>query len=120
MKLIDRDLYLRQLIDVYGTPDIKVITGVRRSGKSKLMEAFHDYLANEYKVTQLYEGCESEPTTITIVVNDKLKPKIEIENDDELVEITPDDIRLRKKYLTNLDRRRHLREVNKEANNTKE
>lgn len=49
MKLIDRDLYLRQLIDVYGTPDIKVITGVRRSGKSKLMEAFHDYLANEYK-----------------------------------------------------------------------
>lgn len=49
MKLIDRDLYLRQLIDVYGTPDIKVITGVHRSGKSKLMEAFHDYLANEYK-----------------------------------------------------------------------
>ena len=49
MKLIDRDLYLRQLINVYGTPDIKVITGVRRSGKSKLMEAFHDYLANEYK-----------------------------------------------------------------------
>ena len=49
MKLIDRDLYMKQLIDVYGTPDIKVITGVRRSGKSKLMEAFHAYLMNEYK-----------------------------------------------------------------------
>ena len=49
MKLIDRDLYLKQLIDVYGTPDIKVITGVRRSGKSKLMEAFHYYLTKEYK-----------------------------------------------------------------------
>ena len=35
---------------------------------------------------------------------------------DELVEITPDAIRLRKRYLTNLDRRRHMREVTKEAN----
>lgn len=44
-----------------------------------------------------------------------LEEALEFINDDELVEITPDSIRLRKRYLTNLDRRRHMREVNKEA-----
>lgn len=45
-----------------------------------------------------------------------LEEALEFINDDELVEITPDDIRLRKRYLTNLDRRRHAREVNKASN----
>lgn len=48
MKLIDRNLYLDKMTSVIGTPDIKVITGVRRSGKSKLLEAFKDYVAETY------------------------------------------------------------------------
>ena len=42
-----------------------------------------------------------------------LEQAIEFINDDELVEITPNDIRVRKKYLTIIDRRRHARELGK-------
>ena len=44
MRLIERDHYLNKLKEVMGTPDIKVITGVRRCGKSKLLEAFMAYV----------------------------------------------------------------------------
>ena len=40
-----------------------------------------------------------------------LEEAIEFINDDELVELTPTDIRIRKKYLTNLERRQHLRAI---------
>ncbi len=44
MKLINRDEYLSKLIGVRNTPDIKVITGSRRAGKSKLLLSYIDWI----------------------------------------------------------------------------
>ena len=49
MKLINREQYLNKIINVIGTPDIKVITGIRRSGKSKLLEQFKEYVIKTVK-----------------------------------------------------------------------
>lgn len=44
--MIIRDNYLKRIIDAKDTEFIKVITGVRRSGKSTLLLMFNEYLLN--------------------------------------------------------------------------
>ena len=56
MKLIKRTDYLEKLINTMNTPDIKVITGVRRVGKSKLLEEFKKYIiksAKDYNIIHI-------------------------------------------------------------------
>lgn len=49
MKTITRTKYLNRIIELNQTPDIKIITGIRRSGKSKLMQAYIECLKNHYE-----------------------------------------------------------------------
>lgn len=44
MKFLIRDWYLNKLKALNHTPEIKVITGIRRCGKSVLLEEYAEYL----------------------------------------------------------------------------
>ena len=47
--MIDRDRYLNQLIERIGTSKIKIVTGLRRSGKSYLLNTiFTNYLLSKW------------------------------------------------------------------------
>ncbi len=82
MKLIERNYYLNALLAVKDIPDIKVITGVRRSGKSKLMDALissisQDTSANIVRIKLNLKKNES------LLDGDKLYEYIEQQYDDE-------------------------------------
>ncbi len=43
----NRAYYINQLVKYMGTPVVKVITGIRRSGKSSLLQLWHDFLLGQ-------------------------------------------------------------------------
>ena len=54
MKTIERETYLERLKSLQNTPDIKVITGMRRAGKSFLMNRYIDWLHANDKGNIIY------------------------------------------------------------------
>lgn len=55
MKKIERVSYLEKLKGLRHTPDIKIITGVRRSGKSELIRSYMDWLkVNDKKANIIF------------------------------------------------------------------
>ena len=67
MKIIPRLSYLKRLIQTIQTPDIKVITGVRRADKSKLLEAYIEYVTahiqNVNSIRINFNALDMEPLT---------------------------------------------------------
>ena len=68
MKIIERSTYLNRLIRLQGTPDIKMIAGLRRSGKSELLRSYMQWLRKNVKSLNIiyidfadlkYEGLKS-------------------------------------------------------------
>ena len=97
------------------TPQTEVYEGMIIGVSSKTQDIEVNPTINK-KMTAVRSTGNDEAMKLVPARIFSLEEALEFINEDELVEITPDDIRLRKKYLTNLDRRRHMREVNKEAN----
>lgn len=86
MKIIEREKYLNKLIRVVGTPDIKVITGIRRCGKSKLLEEFKSYISSNRKNANIIHINYNLPEYDSINTSNKLidyikqNYKINVEN----------------------------------------
>lgn len=54
MKIIERKNYLNRLIRLKNTPDIKIITGLRRSGKSELVRAYMELIRTNEDTNIIY------------------------------------------------------------------
>ncbi|MBQ1482580.1 MAG: translational GTPase TypA [Erysipelotrichaceae bacterium] len=105
---------LQERGQLFVTPQTEVYEGMIIGVSSKTQDIEVNPTVNK-KMTAIRSTGNDEAMKLVPARVFSLEEALEFINDDELVEITPDAIRLRKRYLTNLDRRRHMRAVAKEA-----
>ena len=105
---------LQERGQLFVSPQTEVYEGMIVGVSSKNQDIEVNPLKNK-KMTAVRSTGNDEAMKLVPPRIFSLEEALEFINDDELVEITPDAIRLRKRYLTNLERRKHLREVKSQS-----
>ncbi len=67
------------------------------------------------QLTNVRASGTDEALTLTPAIKYTLEQALEFIEDDELVEVTPKSIRIRKRYLTENERKRHNRNKKKDS-----
>jgi GTP-binding protein len=102
--------YLQDRATLFLGPGVQVYEGMIIGENAK----DNDMTVNpikEKKLTNVRASCSDEAVRLTPHVIFSLEQALEFIADDELVEITPKSIRLRKKYLTENERKRNKRQT---------
>jgi GTP-binding protein len=94
---------------LYINPNVEVYEGMVIGNTAK----GHDMVVNAIKgkqLTNMRASGSDDAIKLTTPLDLNLETGLSIMNDDEYLEVTPKNIRLRKKYLTELERNRHRKD----------
>ena len=99
---------LQERVQMFVEPQVKVyegmIVGMNSRGEDMVVNPCKEKKQTNMRAAGSDDNIKLSPARVFT-----LEEALEFIDDDELVEIVPDDIRLRKKILSELDRRRHAR-----------
>ena len=94
------------------TPQTEVYVGMIIGKAARDMDMEVNPIKNK-KMTAVRSSGADEAMKLVPAKILSLEEALEFINDDELVELTPDNIRLRKRFLSNIERRQHARSLQK-------
>ena len=103
--MVNRNLYLKKIIDFRDKPLIKVITGMRRVGKSTLLLLYADYLQRQ-----------GVPAEDIVIINFESMEYDEIDNYRKLYALVKERIELKEKVYLLLDEIQQVKQWEKAVN----
>jgi GTP-binding protein len=102
--------YSLKVVEERGTafigPGTKVYEGMV-IGLNRRGDDMEINVCKEKKLTNVRASCTDMTTQLTPFVSLSLEEALDFIENDELLEVTPKNLRLRKRYLTNVERKRH-------------